>query len=139
MQCNLVLGCGKKIPRKAFSKTQRDKGENRICPDCAAGKTLLQCGKCKATWSRRYFTPAELKQGHNRQCKDCKQCGRCQRYLPSAFFGQCATKTPSYMKSLAKRRCNGCLDETEQELKTQMKRNISSCIFRGKTKKPRDS
>ena len=108
LQCSLLFGCGKKAPRKEFSKTQRDKGENRICPECAAGKTLLQCGKCKATWSRRCFAPAELKHGRSRQCKDCKQCGRCQRYSPSASFEQCVTQTPSYMKTFQKRRCNDC-------------------------------
>ena len=129
LQCNAIFGCGAHLKRMDFPKAQLLKKANRLCKTCAAGNTLLSCGKCKGTYPQKTYATNQLRKGDSRQCKDCKQCGKCLRYMPSMLFSECAEQTPSYMSTFRKRRCNECSDEAKEKSKEQRKRDLDCCIF----------
>ena len=142
-------------PRENFSQTQLHKGCERLCPECvqkkiqrdketcAALHAMLPCAgdACHGTrYPRKDFSAKQLEQGHKRLCHACvkkkeedarrakkslKQCGRCARKLPLCNYLRCQAKTPSYMSTLSRRRCDECLDEFAAELARQRERNVA--------------
>ena len=129
LQCNVTFGCGLKLQDTDFAKTELLKKQNRLCKNCVSGKTVLPCGYCKASYPRVFYAMTQLRKGEARQCKDCKQCGKCQRYLPSIMYTECEQHTPSYMTVFRKRRCNHCLEEAVEKIRLQRKRDMKTCEF----------
>ena len=130
-------GCGKTLPKDAFSQRQLDRGEEGICKTCAEKWCMEQknamriCagqGGCGHTLPKDAFSQTQLDKGDERLCKRCvadvKRCGKCARNMPSTCYTRCTSQTPSYMKNLKKRRCDECLAGFDAGLRSQQRNNM---------------
>ena len=124
----LCTECEKSLPRKDFSTKQlkQPTGAQRLCSSCTAGSSLLTCGHCHGVWPRSTYAKQQLQHGPQRKCADCKQCGKCQRYLASTLYQRCKAETPSYMKSVKKRRCDHCLNEFDAEVLSSYSKHFTA-------------
>ena len=129
IQFTVIFGCGLKLKEIGFAVAQLLKKQKRLCNTCVAGNTMLACGQCKSSYPLRLYATAQLRKGEARQCKDCKQCGKCQRHMPSMMYSECEEHTPGYMTVFRKRHCNEGLEEAEEKLREQRKRDPEKCDF----------
>ena len=127
-------GCGKVLPREAFSQSQKDaKGGERFCPTCVeqrlqeqkdkdkakhAVKTCCPVWGCGEPYPKDDFSRTQLDRGDKRLCRTCVKsmlrCPGCTRSLTRRCYRRCEEETPNHMTNSDKRRCNECLTKFEK-------------------------